>query len=45
MVDPWTIFWVVLTFSVYIAIAIWAKAGSTRDFYVAGHDVHRASDH
>lgn len=40
MVDPWTIFWVVLTFSVYIAIAIWAKAGSTRDFYVAGHDVH-----
>ncbi len=40
MVDPWTIFWVVLTFSIYIGIAIWAKAGSTNDFYVAGHDVH-----
>ena len=40
MVDPWTIFWVVLTFSIYIGIAIWAKAGSTEDFYVAGHDVH-----
>ena len=24
------------TFAVYIAIAIWARAGSTRDFYVAG---------
>ena len=40
MVDPWTIFWVVLTFGIYIGIAIWAKAGSTKDFYVAGHDVH-----
>ena len=40
MVDPWTIFWVVLTFGIYIGIAIWAKAGSTEDFYVAGHDVH-----
>ena len=40
MVDPWTIFWVVLTFGVYIGIAIWAKAGSTEEFYVAGHDVH-----
>ena len=40
MVDPWTIFWVVLTFSIYIFIAIRARAGSTEDFYVAGHDVH-----
>ena len=40
MVDPWTIFWVVLTFGIYIGIAIWAKAGSTEEFYVAGHDVH-----
>jgi cation/acetate symporter len=40
MVDPWTIFWVVLTFGLYIGIAIWAKAGSTEDFYVAGHDIH-----
>ena len=40
MVDPWTIFWVVLTFGVYIFIAIRSKAGSTEEFYVAGHDVH-----
>ncbi len=36
----WTYFFVVLTFGVYIGIAIWARAGSTDDFYVAGHDVH-----
>ncbi|MFN4024218.1 MAG: sodium:solute symporter family protein [Hyphomonas sp.] len=36
----WTIFWVGLTFAVYIGIAIWARAGSTNDFYVAGHGVH-----
>jgi cation/acetate symporter len=36
----WTYFWVVLTFATYIGIAIWARAGSTNDFYVAGHDVH-----
>ena len=40
MVDPWTIFWVITTFGVYIFIAIRARAGSTEDFYVAGHDVH-----
>jgi len=40
MVDPWTVFWVVLTFSIYIIIAIRSRAGSTNDFYVAGHDVH-----
>ena len=40
MVDPWTIFWVVTTFGLYIIIAIRARAGSTEDFYVAGHDVH-----
>ena len=40
MVDPWTIFWVVLTFGLYIFIAIRSKAGSTEEFYVAGHDVH-----
>ena len=40
MVDPWTIFWVVLTFGIYIFIAIRTRAGSTEDFYVAGHDVH-----
>ena len=36
----WTIFWVGLTFAIYIGIAIWARAGSTNDFYVAGHGVH-----
>ncbi len=36
----WTYFFVILTFGIYIGIAIWAKAGSTKEFYVAGHDVH-----
>ncbi len=36
----WTWFWVGLTFSVYIFIAWRSRAGSTTDFYVAGHDVH-----
>jgi len=36
----WTYFFVIGTFGLYIAIAIWARAGSTEDFYVAGHDVH-----
>ncbi|MCF1428909.1 MAG: cation acetate symporter [Shewanella sp.] len=29
-----------LTFALYIGIAIWSKAGSTKDFYVAGGGVH-----
>jgi len=29
-----------ITFLIYIAIAIWAKAGSTSEFYVAGKGVH-----
>jgi cation/acetate symporter len=36
----WTYFFVVVTFALYIGIAVWARAGSTEDFYVAGHDVH-----
>jgi len=36
----WTYFFVVLTFGLYIGIAIWSRAGSTEEFYVAGHDVH-----
>ena len=36
----WTYFFVILTFGIYIGIAIWARAGSTDEFYVAGHDVH-----
>jgi len=35
----WTWFFVVGTFGLYIGIAIWARASSTDDFYVAGHDV------
>ena len=29
-----------LTFSLYIGIAVWSKASSTKDFYVAGAGVH-----
>ncbi len=29
-----------LSFSLYIGIAIWARAGSTKEFYVAGGGVH-----
>jgi len=36
----WTLFFVATTFALYIGIAVWARAGSTDDFYVAGHDVH-----
>lgn len=36
----WTYFFVIATFGTYIAIAIWSRAGSTEEFYVAGHDVH-----
>ena len=36
----WTYFFVIATFSLYIIIAVRARAGSTDDFYVAGHDVH-----
>lgn len=36
----WTFGFVGLTFAIYIGIAIWARAGSTGEFYVAGHDVH-----
>lgn len=37
--DVWTWIFVVATFALYIGIAIWSRAGSTQDFYVAGHDV------
>ncbi|AMV72227.1 sodium/solute symporter family protein [Desulfuromonas sp. DDH964] len=29
-----------ITFAIYIGIAIWARAGSTKEFYVAGGSVH-----
>ena len=36
----WSYLFVSVTFALYIGIAIWARAGSTDEFYVAGHDVH-----
>jgi len=38
-VQGWTFLIVGLSFAVYIGIAIWSKAGSTKDFYVAGGGV------
>lgn len=35
-VQLWTYTLVVITFGIYIAIAIWSRAGSTKEFYVAG---------
>jgi cation/acetate symporter len=35
----WTLFWVVLTFSLYIGIAIRSRAKDTSDYYVAGGGV------
>ena len=36
----WTYIIVGLTFALYIGVAIWAKADSTKDFYVAGAGVN-----
>jgi cation/acetate symporter len=33
-----------ITFAVYIGIAVWARAGSTKEFYVAGGGVHPAAN-
>ncbi|NVK66255.1 MAG: cation acetate symporter, partial [Flavobacteriales bacterium] len=38
-VEVWTWILVGLTFALYFGIAIWARAGSTKDFYVAGGGV------
>ena len=38
-VQSWTLLLVVLTFLLYIGIAIWSRAGSTSEFYVAGGGV------
>lgn len=35
----WTYIIVGITFAIYIGIAIWARAGSTKEFYVAGGGV------
>ncbi|TWO30768.1 cation acetate symporter [Seonamhaeicola sediminis] len=38
-VQDWTYILVGLTFALYIGIAIWSRANSTKDFYVAGGGV------
>ena len=38
-VQFWTFLFVILTFSLYIGIAIWSRVRSTQDFYVAGKHV------
>jgi cation/acetate symporter len=38
-VQIWTYIMVGLTFALYIGIAIWSRAGSTKEFYVAGGGV------
>ncbi len=39
-VQTWTFIIVGITFALYIGIAIWARAGSTKEFYIAGGGVH-----
>ena len=39
-VQAWTYIIVGLSFALYIGIAIWARVGSTKEFYVAGGGVH-----
>ena len=39
-IQTWTYILVGLTFALYIGIAIWSRASSTKDFYVAGGGVH-----
>ena len=39
-VQTWTYLLVGVTFALYIGIAIWSRAGSTKEFYVAGGGVH-----
>ncbi|AWV98709.1 sodium:solute symporter family protein [Arcticibacterium luteifluviistationis] len=38
-ITVWTYLLVGVTFALYIGIAIWSRAGSTKDFYVAGGGV------
>lgn len=38
-VQTWTWIFVIATFGLYFGIAIWARAGSTKEFYVAGGGV------
>ncbi len=40
----WTYLIVAITFAVYIGIAIWSRASSTKDFYVAGGGVGKIAN-
>ena len=35
----WTAVWVVITFSIYIGIAVWSRVADTKGFYVAGQGI------
>jgi cation/acetate symporter len=35
----WTAIWVVITFSIYIGIAVWSRVADTKGFYVAGQGI------
>lgn len=39
-VQTWTFLIVGLSFTLYLYIAFWARAGSTKEFYVSGSNVH-----
>jgi cation/acetate symporter len=39
-VQAWTFVMVVASFAIYIGVALWARAHSTGEFYVAGGSVH-----
>ncbi|MXW14767.1 MAG: cation acetate symporter [Rhodothermaceae bacterium] len=39
-VQAWTFVLVGLSFALYVGVAIWSRAGSTKEFYVAGGRVH-----
>jgi len=43
-VTTWTYLFVGLSFALYIGIAIWSRAGSTGDFYVAGGGVPKIAN-
>lgn len=38
-IQAWTYILVGITFAIYIGIAVWSRAGSTSDFYIAGKGV------
>jgi cation/acetate symporter len=43
-VKTWTYLLVGLSFAIYIGIAIWSRAGSTKEFYVAGGGVPKVAN-